>query len=68
MSEQQKKQPYNRPVTDEAILKVTKEIVVKFIELGRLSPSTVHESIRDIHATIRETVKGSMDTETKDQE
>ena len=53
---------------DEQILRATKEIVVKFIELGRLSPSNVHESIRDIHATIRETVKESMDRESTDQE
>lgn len=53
---------------DEQILRATKEIVVKFIELGRLSPATVHESIRDIHATIRETVKESMDNESADQE
>ncbi len=53
---------------DEQILRATKEIVVKFIELGRLSPATVHESIRDIHATIRETVKGGMDSDTTDQE
>ena len=53
---------------DEQILRATKEIVVKFIELGRLSPSTVHESIRDIHATIRDTVKESMDRENVDRE
>jgi hypothetical protein len=53
---------------DEQILRATKEIVVKFIELGRLSPATVHESIRDIHATIRETVRGGMDTGAKDPE
>ena len=44
---------------DEQILRVTKEIVVKFIEMGRLSPSNVHESFRDIHATVNETVKES---------
>lgn len=42
---------------DENILKATKEIVVKFIEMGRLSPSSIHESFRDIYATINETVK-----------
>ncbi len=41
---------------DEQILRTTKEIVVKFIEIGRLSPSSVHESFRDIYATIRETI------------
>ncbi len=47
---------------DENILKATKEIVVKFIEMGRLSPSSIHESFRDIYATINETVKAH-DTE-----
>ncbi|MBF0388739.1 MAG: conjugal transfer protein TraB [Desulfamplus sp.] len=42
---------------DENILKTTKEIVVKFIEMGRLSPSSIHESFRDIYATISQTVK-----------
>ncbi|HKK90049.1 MAG TPA: conjugal transfer protein TraB [Desulfobacteraceae bacterium] len=43
---------------DEQILRTTKEIVVKFIEMGRLSPSSIHESFRDVHETVRETVKG----------
>ena len=42
---------------DEQILRVTKEIIVKFIEMGRLSPSNVHESFKDIYATVNETVK-----------
>jgi hypothetical protein len=42
---------------DEQILRATKEIIVKFIEMGRLSPSNIHESFRDIYATVNETVK-----------
>ncbi|WP_022666940.1 hypothetical protein [Desulfospira joergensenii] len=42
---------------DEQILRTAKEIVVKFIEMGRLSPSNIHESFKDIHATVNETVK-----------
>ena len=42
---------------DEQILRTTKEIVVKFIELGRLSPTNIHESFRDIYHTIDKTVK-----------
>jgi hypothetical protein len=42
---------------DEQILRTTKEIVVKFIELGRLSPSNIHESFRDIYYTVDKTVK-----------
>ncbi len=42
---------------DEQILRATKEIVVKFIEMGRLSPSNVHETFKDTYATINDTVK-----------
>jgi hypothetical protein len=42
---------------DEQILRTTKEIVVKFIEMGRLSPSNIHESFRDIYTTVQESVK-----------
>ena len=43
---------------DEQILKVTKEIVVKFIEAGRLSPTSLHEVFRDVYKTVHETVRG----------
>ena len=43
---------------DEQILRASKEIVVKFIEVGRVSPTTFHESFRDIYATVKEAVKG----------
>ena len=43
--------------TDENILRVTKEIIVKFIEMGRLSPSNIHESFKDIYSTVDKTVK-----------
>ena len=42
---------------DEHILRAAKEIVVKFIEMGRLSPSNFHESFKDIYTTVDETVK-----------
>ncbi len=42
---------------DEQILRATKEIIVKFIEMGRLSPSNIHESFKNIYATVNETVK-----------
>lgn len=47
----------NKPVTDEAILKVAKEIVVKFIEVGRLSPSNFAETFQDIYKSVRDTVR-----------
>lgn len=42
---------------DEQILRATKEMIVKFIEMGRLSPSNIHESFKDLYATVNETVK-----------
>jgi hypothetical protein len=45
---------------DEQILRTTKEIVVKFIESGRISPSSFHESFKDIFRTVEKTTKGSM--------
>jgi hypothetical protein len=44
---------------DEQILRAAKEIVVKFIETGRLSPTGFHEMFRDIYHTLEETVKGA---------
>jgi hypothetical protein len=45
---------------DEQILRTTKEIVVKFIECGRISPSSFHETFKDIYRTVEKTTKGSM--------
>lgn len=39
---------------DELALKVTKEIVVKFIEVGRLSVDMFDEAFTRIHETVRE--------------
>ncbi|SDU47399.1 hypothetical protein SAMN04487931_109162 [Desulfobacula phenolica] len=47
---------------DEQILRTTKEIIVKFIEMGRLSPSNIHESFKDIYTTVNETVKKNVNT------
>lgn len=42
---------------DEHILKATKEIVVKFIETGRVSPSGFHETFQSIYDTVSNAVK-----------
>ncbi len=42
---------------NELILKTTKEIIVKFIELGRLSPSNFDSTFKEMYRTISETVK-----------
>ncbi len=44
---------------EEQILRATKEVVVKFIEMGRLSPTNFTETFKEIHTTITETVKES---------
>jgi len=43
---------------DEQILRATKEIVVKFIETGRVSPTGFHETFKNIYTTINDTVNG----------
>ncbi|MFZ0613700.1 MAG: hypothetical protein WAM73_15790 [Desulfobacterales bacterium] len=43
---------------DEQILKAAKEIVVKFIETGRLSPSGFGETFKSVYRTIEKTVQG----------
>ena len=45
---------------DEQILRAAKEIVVKFIEAGRVSPSGFHETFRDIYHTVEKTTKDSI--------
>jgi len=49
--------PVNRPVSDEAILKVAKEVVVKFIEVGRLSPANFDETFQSIYKTVHDAVR-----------
>lgn len=46
---------------DEQILRATKEIVVKFIEGGRLSPTGFHDAFKGIYKTVHKTVKDSLD-------
>lgn len=43
---------------DEQILKAAKEIVVKFIETGRVSPAAFPEIFRTIYFSVEEMVKG----------
>jgi len=44
---------------DEQILKSAKEIIVKFIEAGRLSPAGFDETFKNIYYTIKEAEQGS---------
>jgi len=43
-------------IAEEVILKVSKEVAIKFIEMGRITPATFEESFKNIHGTIKETV------------
>ena len=47
----------NRLVTDDAIFKATKEIVVKFIEVGRLTPANFEETYTRIFETVKKSVR-----------
>ncbi len=49
--------PPTHPVSEETILKISKEIAIKFIEVGRLTPSTFDKTFRDIHTTIQQAVE-----------
>ena len=57
MADNNQSQPFNRTVTDEAIFKVTKEIVVKFIEVGRLTPANFEETYERVFKTVKEAAK-----------
>ncbi len=46
-----------KPVADETILKVAKEVVVKFIEVGRLSPANFNETFQDVYRSVRDAVR-----------
>ncbi|BBO70526.1 hypothetical protein DSCA_44560 [Desulfosarcina alkanivorans] len=51
---------------DEQILRASKEIVVKFIETGRVSPTGFPEAFKSIYRAVDETVKQSAAPETAD--
>lgn len=46
-------------VTDETILKIAKEITVKFIEVGRITPATFASAFPNIYDTIEKTTRGN---------
>ena len=52
-----KKGGFQMTSQEEAILKATKEIIVKFIETGRIFPGQFEEVFKKAYKTIRECVK-----------
>jgi predicted transcriptional regulator len=53
---------------DELILKTTKEIVVKFIETGRVGPAGFHEMFKTVYTTVEKIAKGSQQPPEQDTE
>ncbi len=49
-------QQKNDIIGGETVLKVTKEIVIKFIETGRITPTTFNTTFKSIYKAIDETV------------
>lgn len=49
----------NKPITDELIMKITKEVVIKFIEVGRLSPPKFAETFQEVYRTVSDVARGS---------
>ena len=45
------------PPLEELVLKVAKEIVVKFIEVGRLTPTTFPDTFKLVIDTVRQSLK-----------
>lgn len=51
---------------DEQILRTAKEVVVKFIEAGRVSPAGFAETFRTVYDTIDQTVRKIEDADTNE--
>jgi hypothetical protein len=45
---------------DEQILRAAKEIVVKFIETGRVSPASFQDTFQSIYNTVEKAAKGKV--------
>ncbi len=41
---------------DEQVLKVAKEIVAKFIEVGRVSPGSFDDTFKNVYRSVREAI------------
>jgi hypothetical protein len=52
---------------DEQILRATKEIVVKFIEGGRISPASFPDFFKNIYQTVHETARGASASPAPDE-
>ena len=41
-------------IKEEVLLKITKEIMVKFIEMGKVSPASFDETFKAVYETVRD--------------
>lgn len=57
-----------RGALEEQVLRASKEIAVKFIEVGRLSPTGFAETFKTIYRCIDETVKEARKPERGDED
>ncbi len=55
---QAKESPAPLAPREEAILKAAKEITVKFIEVGRVSPQSFPETFKMVVDAVRQSLKG----------
>jgi hypothetical protein len=62
-----KKETVKMASMDEQILRATKEIVVKFIEGGRISPAGFPDFFKNIYQTVHDTAKGAMDSSATEE-
>jgi hypothetical protein len=53
---------------EDQILRASKEIVVKFIETGRVSPTSFPETFKSIYTAVKETVNGIQDPSESDSD
>ncbi|MDP2798313.1 MAG: hypothetical protein Q8O60_00265 [Deltaproteobacteria bacterium] len=59
MTKDQKEKKHEKlTADDEVILRAAKEIVIKFIETGRVSPTSFEENFQKIYSSIKDTVLG----------
>lgn len=51
--------PQSKPVSDESILRAAKEVVLKFIEVRRVSPDNFSDHFAVVYRAIHDTVRAS---------
>lgn len=52
---------------EEQVLRTTKEIMVKFIEVGRVYPASFHDTFVNVYHTVDRTVRGLAEPPEKEE-